>query len=53
MKLHASGHTEMCPSQSFQNLTEQASSPSSQSQSVGILEEKDAAGKVVNSPSAV
>ena len=50
---HLIDHIEMRPSKSFQNLTEQAPSSSSQSQFVGILEERDAAGKVVNSPSAV
>jgi hypothetical protein len=53
IKLRPSDHIEMRPSKFFQNLTEQASSSSSQSQLVGILEEKDAAGKVVNSQSAV
>jgi len=53
IKLRPSDQIEMHPSRSFQSLTNQASSSSSQSQFVGILEEKDAAGKVVNSPSAV
>lgn len=41
----------MFHSNPFQSLTNQASSPSSETQCLGFLQEKDVSGKVLNSTS--